>query len=45
MDPLSNTPLLDQVVTPADLRRLLSRWLGLSAFARIKDMRPALSPV
>ena len=26
---------------PADLRRRLSAWLGLSAFAPIKDMRPA----
>ena len=28
---------------PADLCRRLSAWLGLSAFAPIKDMRPATS--
>ncbi|RPI42020.1 MAG: hypothetical protein EHM67_07340, partial [Hyphomicrobiaceae bacterium] len=27
VDPLSNTPLLDQVVTPADLRRLSEKQL------------------
>ena len=26
---------------PADLRRRLTAWLGLSAFAPIKNMRPA----
>jgi hypothetical protein len=30
---------------PAELRRGLSAWLGLSAFAPIKDMRPAPAPV
>jgi DNA-binding HxlR family transcriptional regulator len=30
---------------PADLRRRLSAWLGLSAFAPIKDMRPAPAAV
>jgi hypothetical protein len=30
---------------PAELRRRLSAWLGLSAFAPIKDMRPAPAPV
>jgi hypothetical protein len=30
---------------PAELRRRLSAWLGLSAFAPIKDMRPAPAAV
>jgi hypothetical protein len=30
---------------PADLRRRLSAWLGLSAFAPIRDMRPPPAPV
>jgi DNA-binding HxlR family transcriptional regulator len=30
---------------PADLRRRLSGWLGLSAFASVRNMRPASAPV
>jgi DNA-binding HxlR family transcriptional regulator len=30
---------------PVELRRRLSAWLGLSAFAPIKDMRPAPAPL
>ena len=30
---------------PADLRRRLNAWLGLSAFASVRNMRPAPAPV